>query len=290
MTDRPVCRGLRWRYLAPPLVVLAVALPVVGVSAGFDTVATGYSGWLLAAAAVLVACAPVAAMALASHRARGGGGGGAALALVVVLLFLNLSIATLPQVPPFRALDWNWQGKTLDLVWMLGIIAMLPVALRHEIGWTWQTHAGSLPVTFINIAIMAAVGFFVVRAGGPLPAGQVLTLERVLFDTTHPNLVEEILFRGFMLALLDRAFPPQWRFSGAKVGWGVVLTAWLFGLLHGITPDATGAIVFDPLWLGATFIAGLMFGWIRARTGSLWPAFLGHCAPEVGILLALALG
>ncbi|MDD7970842.1 CPBP family intramembrane glutamic endopeptidase [Roseinatronobacter alkalisoli] len=284
MTDRQAFAELRWRYLLPPLAVLSLALPVVGVLVGFETVAARYSGWFLAAAVCLSAFAPVAALALASHSWRGC----SALALVVVLWFFNIAIATLPQVGPFRELDWNWQGKTLDLAWMLGIIVMLPVALRREIGWTWRTNAGSLPVAFINIAIMVAVGFFVFGEVGPIFVGQGLSLERVLFDTTYPNLVEEIIYRGFMLALLDRAFPPRWHFSGAKMGWGVVLTAWLFGLVHGITPDANGTIVFDPLWLVATFVAGLMFGWIRALTGSLWPAFLAHCAPEVGILFALA--
>lgn len=274
---------LRWRYLAPPLGVLAVALPVVGVLVGFDTVASHYSGWFLATATALLAFVPVAVMALASHHWRGG----LAIALVIVLLLLNVLIATLPQAGSFTELDWNWQGKTLDLVWMLGIIVMLPMAIRREIGWTWRTNPGTLPVAFINIALLATAGFFILGAGLPMTAGHMLTLEKVLFDTTHPNLVEEIIYRGFMLALLDRAFPPRWHVSGAKVGWGVVLTAWLFGLLHGCTPDEAGNLVFDPIWLAAAFVMGLVCGWIRALTGSLWPAFLAHCAPEVGVLLAL---
>jgi membrane protease YdiL (CAAX protease family) len=160
---------------------------------------------------------------------------------------------------------------------------MLSPQMRREIGWTLATRPGTLPVAFINIAILAIAGFALLGSA----SDQDLTLERVLFDTTHPNLVEEIVFRGFMLALLDRAFGTRWTFGGARIGWGVVLTAWLFGLVHGIALDADGALVFSLPYLLLTCVAGLVLGWIRALTGSLWPAFLAHAAPEAGILLAL---
>jgi membrane protease YdiL (CAAX protease family) len=79
-------------------------------------------------------------------------------------------------------------------------------------------------------------------------------------------------------------------FGGARIGWGVVLTAWLFGLVHGIALDADGVMIFSPAYLLLTFVAGLVLGWIRALTGSLWPVFLAHVAPEAGVLLALAMG
>ena len=272
-----VLAGLNWRHAAVPLGVVAAAAIAVSISAGIGPMAMAASEALMAGGLIVLLWLLVAApLALRTGRAM------IALLVVALLFLVNLVGLSLPRVGFFAGLDWNWQGKTLDLIWCLLLVGLLGRAQRREIGWTWETRPGSLPVAFANIAILAAAGFLL---GG---AGQVLTPERVLFDTTYPNLVEEIVFRGLMLALLDRAFPPGWTVSGARIGWGVVLTAWLFGLVHGvaITPDG---IVFDPGWLAITFVAGLVFGWLRALTGSLWPAFLAHCAPEIGVLIAIAL-
>ena len=267
---------------AVPTAVLAISMLVVGGVVGSQALGAGLRSVLLVALIVGVAWTALASVALARNETRGG----IALLLVVALFVVNLLLLTLPRVGPFAALEWNWQGKTLDLVWCLGVIALLSPGLRREIGWTLETRPGTLPVALINIAILAAAGFLFLGSGvSSAPDG--LTVERMLFDVTYPNLVEEIVFRGFMLALLDRAFGLHWTFSGARIGWGLVLTAWLFGLAHGIALDADG-IAFDPALLAVTFVAGLVFGWIRALTGSLWPASLAHMAPEVGILLALA--
>lgn len=271
--------GLDWRHGAVPLAVLVLSMLVAGAIVGPPTLLAGLISTLLVGLVVVVAWSVPAAIASAANLWRGG----IALALVAAVFIVDLLILSLPRVGSFAALQWNWQGKTLDLVWCLGVIALLSPARRREIGWTFTTRPGSLPVAFINIAILAAAGFLVVGFQGGL------TTERVLFDITYPNLVEEIIFRGFMLALLDRAFGTRWTFAGAQIGWGVVLTAWLFGLAHGVALDAEGAVAFDPTLLVITFVAGLVFGWIRALTGSLWPAWLAHTAPEVGILLALAL-
>ena len=273
-----VLAGLNWRHAAVPFGVIAAAAIAVSIWAGIGPVAMA-AGEALTVGGLIVLLWLLVAGPLAL---RAGRAGMVALLVVGLLFLVNLVGLSLPRAGFFAGLDWNWQGKTVDLVWCLLLVALLGRVQRREIGWTWQTRPGSLPVAFINIAILAAAGFLL---GG---TGQVLTSERVLFDTTYPNLVEEIVFRGFMLALLDRAFPPGWTVSGARIGWGVVLTAWLFGLAHGvaITPDG---IVFDPGWLAITFVAGLVFGWIRALTGSLWPAFLAHCAPEIGVLFAIAL-
>ncbi|MBI1752956.1 MAG: CPBP family intramembrane metalloprotease [Acidobacteria bacterium] len=69
-------------------------------------------------------------------------------------------------------------------------------------------------------------------------------------------LSEEILFRGYGLARIREL-------GGRRRA--LFLTALVFSLLHGH-------------WfrLPGTFLLGLFFGWLVLRTGSLWPAFIGH--------------
>lgn len=73
---------------------------------------------------------------------------------------------------------------------------------------------------------------------------------------------EELLFRGFLQPLLSRTF---------GVAAGVLLTAALFGSLH--------LFQYSLAWQYALiiFLAGVVFGWLRARTGSVIPGTLMHC-------------
>jgi membrane protease YdiL (CAAX protease family) len=274
---------LNYRLLLPPLLVIPAMAALLGLTGQAGELAQWSLGNGLLASMTLLALLPIAIMAARTDRE-----GWIAILLVALIFTLNLLVLTLPRIGLLAGLDWNWQGKTLDMVWMLAVIALLSPAQRQEIGWTWQTRPGTLSVAFINIGILVIAGFLLADAA-PGRTATGLTLERALFDVSYPNLVEEIAFRGFMLALLDRVFARHWPFGGTKIGWGVVLTAWIFGLVHGITLDAQGALAFDATWLLFAFVMGLVLGWIRTLTGSLWPAYLAHFAPEAGILIAMAI-
>ncbi len=280
---KTVFADANYRHILPPAAVLLVMGMLLGVMGRAESLAE----WNVSSG-YLSTITLLAFLALGAFAARTNRDGWVALVLVAILYALNLFILSLPRIGPLPQLDWNWQGKTLDLIWMLGIIALLSTDQRREIGWTWQTKPGTLPVAFINIGILVIAGFLLANAA-PGRTDGVLTLERLLFDASYPNLVEEIAFRGFMLAVLDRVFVRRWSFGGTQIGWGVMLTAWLFGLAHGITLDESGALHFDLTWLVFAFVMGFVLGWIRTLTGSLWPAYLAHAAPEMGILAAMAL-
>jgi uncharacterized protein len=74
-------------------------------------------------------------------------------------------------------------------------------------------------------------------------------------------LPEELFFRGYLQGRLDERWPPRRRLAGAPVGWSIVVTSALFALGHVL-------VDFDPQRL-AVFVPGLVFGWMRARTGSI---------------------
>lgn len=297
-------RALPWTVPAVPLLLLAaVVLVFVAPQTTLSALQQSAMVALVTVLIMLLLSVPLFLLPIWSTRAPELTDPALALMLVSTLLFITLVALMLPSVGPFQHLDWNWQGKTLDMLWLLALIALLPGSLRRELGWQWRINPGTGSAAAINIVLWGAIGFLITRQGmfgDPVELARTdLTLERLLFDISHPNLAEEILFRGLLLAVLDRVFRPNWTLFGARMGWGVVITAWLFGLAHGVAIDTesslltgTGSglgITFDAVWLLQTFIMGLVLGWIRALTGSLWPAFLGHCAPELGILLALVL-
>jgi len=69
-------------------------------------------------------------------------------------------------------------------------------------------------------------------------------------------LVEEVIFRGLIQSRLARALP-AWL--------AAVLAALAFGLCHG-----------QFLWMAYAALLGLIFGWIRLRSGSILPSLAAH--------------
>jgi membrane protease YdiL (CAAX protease family) len=86
-------------------------------------------------------------------------------------------------------------------------------------------------------------------------------------------LPEELFFRGFLLGLLERRFPPKRRILGGGVGLALVLSAAAFALIH-LPKDG------DPRAL-ATFFPGLLFGWMRSATGSILASTVTHAGSNI---------
>jgi membrane protease YdiL (CAAX protease family) len=106
-------------------------------------------------------------------------------------------------------------------------------------------------------------------------------VETLLFQLTMPGVDEEIVFRGILLLLLSRAFSTSWKLLGANVGWGWIISSVLFGLIHGI--GFTGSQFQFQFSLAPIIIAsitGLIIGWLRERTGSLYPAIFLHATVD----------
>lgn len=71
-------------------------------------------------------------------------------------------------------------------------------------------------------------------------------------------LAEELMFRGVIQTRQEQAMP---------VWAAVVLQAVLFGVVHG-----------TPVQMAYAFLLGLVFGFLRSRTGSILPGFAAHAA------------
>lgn len=86
-------------------------------------------------------------------------------------------------------------------------------------------------------------------------------------------LPEELFFRGFLLGMLERRFPPKRRILGGGVGLALVISAAMFALIH-LPKDG------DPRAL-ATFFPALLFGWMRSATGSIMASTLTHAGSNI---------
>ena len=76
-------------------------------------------------------------------------------------------------------------------------------------------------------------------------------------------LIEELVFRGYILDSLRTNYSDLFSIFASGI---------LFGFLHW---DPVFGF-FDLFQTGAATIAGLLYGWLRIKTGSLWPSIICH--------------
>jgi membrane protease YdiL (CAAX protease family) len=88
-------------------------------------------------------------------------------------------------------------------------------------------------------------------------------------------LPEEMFYRGFMQTAWQRNAPGRGvAVLGARLGHGFLATQALFALGH--------LVVLEP-WRLATFFPGLLFGWLRERTGSVAAPVVLHALSNLFI-------
>ncbi|MDH2424863.1 CPBP family intramembrane metalloprotease [Sphaerisporangium sp. TRM90804] len=142
---------------------------------------------------------------------------------------------------------------------------------------------GVYPADFVNFSAYQRVLDEQTGAAGvaeiPMPIGalvviQLAALPLAAFINLIPALGEELGWRGWLLPrLMPLGTLPALLISG--VIWGLWHAPLI--LLGYNYPDAPG-------WLGVTAMVGMcilvgaVFGWLRLRSGSVWPVALAHAA------------
>ena len=100
---------------------------------------------------------------------------------------------------------------------------------------------------------------------------------------------EEILFRGYIQSRLNEAFGRPLSFYSVSFGWGILITNLLFGLMHvgvqrwimEINQEVTLA------WGTWTVFSGMVFSFIREKSGSILAPALLHGLPQAIVWMAM---
>jgi membrane protease YdiL (CAAX protease family) len=141
-------------------------------------------------------------------------------------------------------------------------------------GRTWRAWgrgvATGIGVSLVVLPVFALALFAGARAAGlaavlepRLPPGLALAAVIQLLAVALP---EELFYRGWMQTAWSRSGPSR-RILGADLGPGFLATQALFAAGHLMT--------LQP-WRLATFFPGLLFGWLRARTGNVVAPAVAH--------------
>lgn len=211
-----------------------------------------------------------------------------ALLLLLVCFGLHLLVSA----------STGWGGVARDLAPALQVLVWIVPAywlLQHRGEDPWIRHGltssmrGLLPALGLSLGILVA--FVAVCAalseGPPRPVDWSYLLRFLPEQLVFVALKEEYFFRGVLQPALEREEGPARRILGAPLGRGAIAAAALFALAH---LDPFQGIELSRL---LTFFPALWFAWLRARTGSIVPAILGHTAANVvgqGCLQAFDVG
>lgn len=195
----------------------------------------------------------------------------------------------------------------------LGVAAtcFVPFALSSMptgMGADYRTWPGALIMSAVELALLFVVAWLLRKrpslgaAGSgaalclalPLLLAQAPALGRaaaaLLFYAVFLGPGEEVLYRGYIQSRLNEAFGRPYETLGVRWGWGLPLTALIFGLSHTalLNPQHWGAGLVLP-WGVWTFFGGLVLGYLREKTGSVAAGALLHGLPQALYEAAMAL-
>jgi membrane protease YdiL (CAAX protease family) len=122
-------------------------------------------------------------------------------------------------------------------------------------------------------------------------AGSGLIASTIVFQFFFAGFGEEILFRGYMQTRLNEDFGKPWRLKGVSFGPGLLISAALFGVLHLLNPlnPFMGQHGLN-VWLAiSSSFTGLLFGFVREKTGTVLSPSIAHGLVDIGQVVPLLL-
>jgi len=177
----------------------------------------------------------------------------------LVLLFLYVTLSVFHGIPFWRSLGWR-------------------KIIRREGGWPKN------PWLYLGSGCILSVLVFVATAKMQ-PPENVPIEELFRYKNTAmlfmamavlvAPLVEETVFRGYLYPLVAKSF---------GVVASIIVTGILFGLMHGAQLGWTFGLVL------VLVVVGIVFTFVRARTGSVFASYLLHLGYNSTIALFTILG
>ena len=199
------------------------------------------------------------------------------IAVFCTFFIFQAVVSSWASVYPFTGQHWNWFGKIAGLAVALGFVYFTPLLTRKEMGLTLQTAQSKGTYTLVTAFVIIRLILQLIPNG----ICNHYDTETFFFEATLPGIVEELIFRGILLGLLNRVFIPKWTFLKTHFGWGLLITSVLFGLVHGLLLRNNWALNFSAQRLLMTAGLGFVFGFIKEKSKSLFPSILLHNAWNV---------
>lgn len=227
------------------------------------------------------------------------------LMVAVPLLLLTILRRNLADYG-LRFTDWRQDLRVALTAYLPASLGILPTAFVAYQRWSgaivlaasllsalfviaWLLHRKLIPLMGVITIALTVIGFgWAALSRGTLPPVGSAVKGFVLF-AIFVGIGEEVLWRGYVQSRLNQAFGRPYTFCGVQWGLGLVIASVLFGFVHVLnTSAATGQVGWYWPWGFWNVFSGLLFGYVRERTGNvLAPAFLHGIPHGLGAALGL---
>lgn len=195
---------------------------------------------------------------------------------IFMLMFLLWSVLTngLSNIIVNDKQTWNWVGKVAGLLLSIFFVYRNKLISKTEIGWTVKFRKGTIvPIIYTVLLLLLArlIIYLTFETVNP-----DFDLETIVFQGTLAGLCDELLFRGILLALLNRVFTAREDVFGYSLSFGVLISSLLYGLSQGFILQEGFHLQINLIRILFGFLLGLIAALLKERSGSLLPAVLFH--------------
>lgn len=196
--------------------------------------------------------------------------------LLALAGFFWVSLALARSGSAITLLPSPWQAMLLEAAFALCVILATRSAKFSGLNTSINQPAWRAAIIATALLLVYAIARNMGLRGLKIAeGGQTPGLEYLFYLATLPGIAEELVYRGVIQSRLNKLFPARWQVFGAGLGWGFAITAILFWGIHAFSVSGW-QVSFHWQTLTLPFIAGLVFGWMRERTQSIWPGVIAH--------------
>lgn len=172
---------------------------------------------------------------------------------------------------------WGWRDRRTWSAWTRGLLVALAVCIFVLPVFTACFTAYAVIVPQLPSAVARVLAPYALPPHPSWPGLPPDLAMRLAVQFLVVALPEELFYRGFVQTAWERTEPEHGvRVFGARLGKGFLATQALFAIGH--------LVVLQP-WRLATFFPGLLFGWLRARTGNVAAGIFFHAFSNLFIAL-----
>ncbi len=188
----------------------------------------------------------------------------------------------------FNGSGWNWSGKIYSsFVSIIFLIAYRKFELKDYFLTFRQNKVFAKNNLIIIVAIILLQIVITTIMSSTFETKTKWDLNTILFQLTAPSISEEIAYRGIMLGLLVKVLKPNIIIFKKNFGNpSILITAILFGLVHGLHLTNSFGVEFNMFSFFFTMSYGIFWGWLTIRSGSILLALISHSLANVTYFIA----
>lgn len=173
---------------------------------------------------------------------------------------------------------WGIVSRLHLIILLVPLVIWKPRVFGFQVGKIWEHRRMLVVMLLANCGVIAAY-LWLTNSTTPYSGNQWLVTEIIIVP-----IVEETFWRGLVFFLLLKLFSRLYS-EKTSTTLTILLSGLAFGLLHANNFFAGVPIQFIAIQVLNASIWGIMYGYTRARTDSIYPSMFLHAAMNFVVVL-----